>query len=48
MHVWVKVVDLPMELRNREAIAYLVHEYATLLECIINQVFLGVRFCMRS
>jgi hypothetical protein len=30
-HVWVKIVDLPVGFCDREVIAYLVHEYATLL-----------------
>jgi hypothetical protein len=33
MQVWVKITDLPFGLRNREAIVYLVHEFATLLKC---------------
>jgi uncharacterized membrane protein YgcG len=33
MQVWVKITDLSVGLRNRKVIAYLVHEFATLLEC---------------
>jgi hypothetical protein len=32
LHVWVKVTDMPFGLRNKDALVYLVHEYATLLE----------------
>jgi hypothetical protein len=38
MQVWVKITDLPVGLRNREAIAYLVLEFATLLECDISSL----------
>jgi hypothetical protein len=33
VHAWVKILEMPFGLRNREALAYLVHEYTTILEC---------------
>jgi hypothetical protein len=38
MQVWVKIMDLPVGLRNGEAIAYLVHEFTTLLECDMSSL----------
>jgi hypothetical protein len=38
MQVWVKITDLPVGLRNREANAYLVHEFTTLLECDMSSL----------
>jgi hypothetical protein len=38
MHVWVKIIDMPFGLRNRDVVSYLVHEYVILVECDMSSL----------